>query len=190
MAPEGLPPPSLLRRFHETLEAPIDPAGLAAFRVLFGVLVAAGSARFLASGFIHKLYQEDAFYFRYAGLEWIPVPAPSTVELLYVLCVPLGVFIAAGLFFRAALLAFLVLFAWVQLIDVTNYLNHYYLVLLLGSLLLLSPAHACFSLDARYFGAQRDRVPFFFLALLRFQVACVYVFAAIAKVGTDWLLAG
>lgn len=178
------------RRAVSQLEEPTDPAGLAAFRVLFGVLVAAGAARFLASGYLDKLYCDDAFYFRYPGLSWVPVPSHDVIALLYGAFILLGVLIALGLVFRLASAAFTILFLWVQLVDLTNYLNHYYLVVLLGLLLTLSPAHACLSLDAKLFGARRASVPFFFTALLRFQVACVYCFAALAKVGVDWLFYG
>ncbi|MDP2345343.1 MAG: HTTM domain-containing protein [Deltaproteobacteria bacterium] len=178
--------PGLIAR----LEAPVDPAGLAAFRILFGVVVAAGAARFLASGFLDKLYGCDARYFRYPGLAWVPVPSPDVIGALYLAFIALGVLIAAGLFFRVACAAFTILFTWVQLVDVTNYLNHYYLVVLLAFLLTLSPANARFSVDARWFGAGRRSIPFFFTALLRFQVGCVYVCAAIAKLGADWLVYG
>ena len=40
-------------------------------------------------------------------------------------------------------------FTWVELIDVTNYLNHYYLVTLLGLLVLALPLGRAGSLDAR-----------------------------------------
>ena len=39
-------------------------------------------------------------------------------------------------------------FAYTQLVDVTNYLNHHYLVVLLGALLWFTPAHAAWSIDA------------------------------------------
>ena len=190
-----LPPPSrgladVLSACVERLSAPVDPAGLAVFRVLFGLLIAGGSTRFLATGFLDKLYCDDAFYFRYPGFSWVPVPGPDVIAALYGVFVVLGLLIAVGLFFRVAAALCTVLFLWVQLVDVTNYLNHYWLVLLLGALLTVSPANACFSLDARWFGARRASIPLLFPALFRFQVGCVYVFASLAKAGSDWLLYG
>lgn len=182
--------PRVWRRVLSRLEAPTDPAGLAGFRVLFGALVTLGAARFLASGDLEKLYCDQAFYFRYPAFAWVPVPSADTIALLYIAFIALGVLIALGLFFRIAAAAFTILFLWVQLVDLTNYLNHYYLVVLLGVLLTLTPANACFSLDAKLFRARRPAVPFFFTALLRFQVACVYCFAALAKLGVDWLVYG
>lgn len=180
----------MLARARALCERPADPAGLAAFRVLFGLLVAFGAARFLQSGFLDKLYCDDAYYFRYHGLSFVPVPDVATIRALYVGFVVLGLLIAVGLFTRLAAAAFTATFAWVQLIDLTNYLNHYYLVILLGLLLVVLPSNAACSLDAAIFSARRDVVPYGAYLLLRFQVACVYVFAAVAKVGPDWLLHG
>jgi vitamin K-dependent gamma-carboxylase len=191
--PRSRPLPGARRAFarvERALSAPADPRGLAALRILFGLLVAIGSARFVASGFIEKLCGEPHFFFRYPGLSWVPVPSPETVHVVYGAFVVLGVLIALGLFARPALLAFVTLFLWIQLVDVTNYLNHYYLVILVGALLVVLPSSAALSLDARFFGARRQSVPFLVYALLRFQVGCVYVFASIAKIGSDWLLFG
>ncbi len=177
---------ALVRR----LETPTDPAGLAAFRMLFGLLVSGAALRLLFSGTLDELACDDAFTFRYPGLAWVPVPSDDAVTACTVAFVVVGACIAAGFFFRGAAVVFAVLFAWVELVDLTNYLNHHYLLWLLAVLLALSPANACWSVDAVVFGAGRARVPFFFVALLRFQVGLVYVFAAVAKVGVDWLVAG
>ena len=160
------------------------------FRVLFGLLVAFGAGRFLSLDYLDALYCENATYFRYYGMSWVPVPDVTTIRALYVGFVALGALIAVGLFTRAAAALFAITFAWVQLIDVVNYLNHYYLVVLLAALVVVLPTNAALSLDAALFSARRDAVPFGAYLLLRFQVACVYVFAAVAKIGPDWLVHG
>jgi vitamin K-dependent gamma-carboxylase len=180
----------LWRKLVAVLGAPTDPAGLAAFRFLYGALVALGSARFLDSGWPEKLYGTPTFFFRFAGFSQVPVPDGDTARTLYGVFVVLGIAIATGTLYRLSMAAFVVLFAWVQLGDVTNYLNHYWLVLLLGTLLAVVPAHATWSVDAWLLGSRRATVPFAAVAALRFQVACVYVFAAVAKLGPDWLLYG
>jgi vitamin K-dependent gamma-carboxylase len=181
---------SFAGRARAHCERPADPAGLAAFRALYGLVVAFGAARFLASGTLDKLYCDQAVYLRYPGLAFVPVPDVATIRALYVGFIVLGLLIAVGLFTRLAAAAFTATFAWVQLIDLTNYLNHYYLVVLLGVLLVVLPANAAYALDAAVFSARRDAVPTGAYLLLRFQVACVYLFAALAKVGPDWLLSG
>ena len=50
-------------------------------------------------------------------------------------------------------------FAYVQLVDVATYLNHYYLALLLAGLLAISPAGRAFSIDAWRKGSGIDAGP-------------------------------
>ena len=56
-----------------------------------------------------------------------------------------GCCVAAGFFYRVAIALLFVAFTYVQLLDVTTYLNHYYLVSLLAGLLCFVPAHRAFS---------------------------------------------
>lgn len=174
---------------RERLARPVDAAGLAAFRVLFGAALGVGLLRFVANGWISSQYVTPTFFFKYPGFEWIR-PWPETgMYLHYGVLAVLAFCIAAGFAYRAAALLFTLGFAWVQLIDVTNYLNHYYLVVLLGLLLSVLPLHRCASVDAwRRPSLRSATVPAWVLYLLRFQVAVVYVNAGRAKLSADWLL--
>lgn len=178
-----------LRRAERWLMRPIDPAGLVAFRVLFGLLLCAGLIRFLLSGWVGRCYGEREFFFHYWGFSWVePLPLAGMVALHIVLAA-LALMVALGLFYRASALLFFLGFTYVELIDVTNYLNHYYLVSLLALLMVFMPLGRVGSLDARRRPARRlDALPAWTLHLLRFQVGVVYVFAGLAKLGTDWLV--
>jgi hypothetical protein len=175
-----------VRRF---LFHPVDGAGLAAFRILFGLLLCAGMCRFLFSGWIPRFYGEPQFFFHYWGFSWVrPAPIPVMYGVYGVLAL-LALLIAVGLFYRVSVLLFTLGFTYTELIDVTNYLNHYYLVSLIGLCLLVSPLHRTWSLDAvRRPELRADYLPAWALYLLRFQVGIVYVFAGLAKLQPDWLL--
>ena len=97
--------------------------------------------------------------------------------------------IALGFFYRYALTLFLLIFTYFELVDATNYLNHHYLVILFGVLLLFAPAHRFFSLDTwRGTVTQQTVAPRFYVSILILQIAIVYTFAGIAKINTDWLM--
>ncbi|HEY0881579.1 MAG TPA: HTTM domain-containing protein, partial [Archangium sp.] len=181
---------SVLARLHAALARPVDGAGLAVFRILFGVLLAVGNLRFLLSGWPQKLYGEPTFFFRFAGFRHVPPLDVDSATWAYGGFVVCGVLIALGVLYRPAIVCFTVLFAWVQLADVTNYLNHYWLVLLLAACLCVLPATSCLALDNLLFRRRQRSVPRGAYLLLMFQVGVVYVFAAIAKIGPDWLLYG
>ncbi|WP_224240882.1 HTTM domain-containing protein [Hyalangium gracile] len=176
-------------RLWERLLAPKDIAALVAFRIVFGLLVAVSATRFLAYGWVDEFFVRPRFHFTYWGFGWVPaLPAPW-IHVVFGALVVLGLCVAAGFCYRVAIALLFVAFSYVQLVDVTTYLNHYYLVSLLAGLLCFIPAHRAFSIDAwRKPELRQDWLPAWCTYLLRFQVAVVYVFAGLAKLTSDWLI--
>jgi hypothetical protein len=173
---------------------PIDAAWLAAFRVLFGLALALSMWRFIANGWIDKLFVNPRFFFKYWGFSWVePLSGPAMNALVWSLG-GLSLCVAAGLLFRLTAPLFALGLIYLQLIDVSTYLNHYYLAALLALLLAASPAHRLWSADAwltRRFWPARARaetVSAAWLYLFRFQIGLVYFFAGLAKLQSDWLI--
>jgi hypothetical protein len=169
----------------------VDAASLAAFRILFGLVMCAASVRFLAKGWVERCFVAPEFAFKYWGLEWVAVLPPAGAYALFVAQAALALLVALGLFHRLAALGFALAFIYAELMDASLYLNHHYLVALLAILLVISPASALWSLDAhRRPALRRATVPAVYLHVLRFQVGLVYVCAGLAKLQDDWLLHG
>ena len=97
--------------------------------------------------------------------------------------------IAFGALYRISAVLFFLSFTYIELIDVTYYLNHYYFVSLVSLIMVFLPANASRSVDQR-FGAIKSRstVSAWTIDILKFQLVLVYVFAGIAKLNTDWLI--
>ena len=164
-----------------------DPASLAAFRILFGGLMAVGAIRFMALGWVGEFYVLPTFHFTWDLFPWVrPLPGWLMYGHFAALAT-LGVAIALGFHYRLCMALFFLGFTYVELIDKTTYLNHYYLVSLLSGLMIVLPANRLWSLDARRQVFDRT-VPVWAIALLRFQIAIVFVFAGVAKLNADWLL--
>ena len=173
------------------LGRPVDAAGLTAFRAMVGLLFTVSSVRYLAMGWVGPLLSEPTIHFRYPGFAWVPVPSEAGIVALLVVAAASGLGVAAGLGYRLCALALLVSFSWLELIDVTTYLNHYYLMSLLAALLVLLPLDRHGSLDVwRGSVAGRQHHPAWVLWLLRGQLGVVYVFAGVAKLNPDWLWLG
>lgn len=173
----------------QRLARPIDAASLVAFRVMFGLMMAGGLARFVLQGWVEKLYVGPNFFFKYPGFEWVAVPDRAGLYTLFAVLFVSALLIAVGLFYRAATVVFFFAFAYLQLLDVTNYLNHYYFVLLLAGWLVVLPLHRHYSLDARRRPAEPSlTLPAWCLYGLRFQIGVLYVYAGLAKFSVDWLL--
>jgi hypothetical protein len=169
---------------------PVDIAWLAAFRFLYGAALCVSMLRFIAYSWIDEFFVKPTFHFKYWSFEWVePLSAAGMHGLFWVLG-GLALAVAVGFCFRVTATLFFVGFAYLQLIDVATYLNHYYLAALLGGLLALSPAHRAYSLDALLWRRNTQHVSALWLYVFRFQVAVVYVFAGIAKGHTDWLVYG
>src|SRR5882672_1963318 len=171
------------------MTARVDGASLAAFRILFGLVMAASTIRFMVLGWVEEFYVLPAFHFTWDVFPWVlPLPG-GLMHVLFAALAVLAVAVALGFHYRASMLLFFIGFTYVELIDKTTYLNHYYLVSLLSGLLVVLPAHQVWSVDAW----RRPRpatwtVPAWTVNLLRFQIAVVYVFAGLAKINVDWLL--
>ncbi|HVJ18275.1 MAG TPA: HTTM domain-containing protein [Polyangiaceae bacterium] len=180
-------------RSLRALLTPIDAAWLAVYRVLFGLALGISMLRFPLNGWVDALFVEPTFFFKYWGFEWVEPLSASHMHVLFVGLALLAFAMAAGLAFRFVAPAFALGLTYVQLIDVSNYLNHYYLAALLAWLLSVSPAARLWSVDAwlarRFLARPRpDTVARAWLYLFRFQIGLVYVFAGLAKAQSDWLL--
>lgn len=182
----------MLSRATAAFLKPIDAAWLAALRIVLGAVLSVSMLRFVAYGWIDRFFVAPRFHFKYWGFDWVePLDGPRMYALFFGLAV-LGFCVAIGFLFRVTSVLFAAGLSYVQLIDVTTYLNHYYLAALLAWLLCVSPAQRCWSVDAwiarRVRGAESTQVAAGVLYLFRFQVAVVYAFAGLAKFQSDWLL--
>ena len=184
------------QRIARALLRPVDAAWLVVFRAAFGVVLGVSMLRFSSYGWVDRFFVSPAFHFKYWGFAWIEPLSGAAMHALFWALAGLAFAVAAGLAFRVSAVSFALGLSYVQLIDVTTYLNHYYLAALLAWLLAFSPAGRVGSVDAWLRARSRRSplpaagVPVGVLYLFRFQVGLVYVFAALAKLQSDWLLHG
>ena len=157
--------------------------------MLFGAMMAYSLIRFAAQGWIKLVLVEPTFFFKYDLAPWTVVADPPVLYLQFAITALASICVGLGLFYRVAIIIFWVGFTYLQLLDVTLYLNHYYLVVLLAGIMMFLPLHRGWSLDAwRNPKLARTTLPSWMTYLLRFQLAVVYFYAALAKAHPDWLL--
>jgi vitamin K-dependent gamma-carboxylase len=176
----------LISSLQIRLSAEVDASSLAAFRILFGAVMFYAMVRFLIRGWVKMLYLDPVFHF-----PWVPFIRPWPGILMYVHVVMLALCalgVALGLFYRISAMLFFLGFTYLEFLDRTAYLNHYYLAGRLSFLLVFMPAHCQWSLDAWRNPEWRSKtVPVWTIWMLRFQLMVVYVFAGLAKLNADWL---
>jgi hypothetical protein len=155
------------------------------YRIVFGLLLLVATLRFFAHGWIADYYETPTHFFHYDGFSWVK-PHPYMHAHFAVMAV-LAVMITIGAWFRVSVAAFGVLFAYAHLVDKTNYLNHYFLIIWLCLLMTFLPMSRLWSVDA-WRKPAGTTVPAWVLWALRAQVGLVYVFGGIAKLKYDWLV--
>ncbi len=177
---------SLRDKFFNT-SASIAP--LIVFRILFGFMMAVSILRFALKGWIFELYILPEYYFSYWGFEWVkPLPAMG-MYLVFAVMFLAAVGVMMGAFYRISAGLFFILFTYVELIDKTNYLNHYYFVSLVALLLCFVPAHRDLSTDVALGRVKAlKRLPGWCINIFKLQLGLVYFYAGLAKLNHDWLI--
>lgn len=178
-------PPGSLCAF---LLAQVDNAPLVLFRILFGCLIAADCFGAIATGWVTEALVDPKLSFTFMGFEWLRALLGPGMYLYVAVMGLLGVTVMLGLWYRVSIATLTIMWTIAHLMQTSSYNNHYYLYALLLLLLCLSPAHQFASLDARRNPSiRRLTCPRWSLLAFPLQVSLVYVFAAIAKLDSDWL---
>lgn len=168
---------------------PVSIAPLVTFRIGFGLLMFFSLIRFWWRGWIATAYLNPSFHFTYQGFEWVQPYSEGFMHLLFLCIIIAALFIAIGFLYRVSTIVFFLGFTYVELIDITTYLNHYYFISLVAFILIWLPANRAYALDVVLsLLKKRMYVPKWNIGILRFQIAIVYIFAGIAKLNSDWLL--
>ncbi len=164
------------------LQAPVSGSSLAGFRIIFGVVGVVSMIRLVAYGWIESLYVEPTTHLHYPYMDWVPAPGLAGMRALVVVVAIASSAIAVGYHTRLAAGVFVIGFGWIEFIDASTYLNHYWFMTLAGLLLVVAPSATCFAVRPT-----PQTITYGWVWLVRFQVGIVYAFAGIAKLDHDWL---
>ena len=159
---------------------------LAVFRICFGLMMLYSMLRFWSKGWIDSLYVVPKFHFKYYGFEWVESLGGYTY-LLFIVCILCAVLITIGLCYRLSILVFFLSFTYIELIEKTTYLNHYYFISILSFLLVFLPANKSFSMDVFFRKKQYKEIPQWTVDAIKLLMVIVYFYAGLAKINSDWL---
>jgi hypothetical protein len=163
-------------------------APLAVFRAIFGLMLVISTGRFVTLGWVRELYIDPQFFFPFYGFEFVR-PLGEWTYLLFAVCGVSALLVAVGWHYRLASIALFLSFTYIELIDKSTYLNHYYFVSLICFMLIFLPANTLFSVDAhRNESLRASQIPAWCIDSIRIIVCMLYCFAGIAKLNSDWLL--
>ncbi|UOE46247.1 HTTM domain-containing protein [Mucilaginibacter sp. SMC90] len=176
--------------FRDWLITPTHIAPLVILRIAFGVIMLFSTIRFMMRGWVSEFYIKPRFHFTFYGFDWVKPLGEKGMYALFALMAVCTVLIAAGLLYRLATALFFLSFTYVELIDKTTYLNHYYFVSIMALLLITVPANRYFALDIWLKPRLRvTHIPSWCLNIFKLQLVLVYFFAGLSKISYDWLIA-
>lgn len=161
---------------------------LVTIRFLFGLMMVIGGIRFIINDWVDKLYVQPNFFFKFYGFHWVEYIGDDYIYPVFYLMIASAIGIALGLFYRLSAITFFLTFTYIELLDATNYLNHYYLVCILALFFCIVPAHRAFSIDQHLFKlSPNEYIPRWCVDIFKLQLIIVYTCAGLAKLSPDWL---
>ncbi len=179
---------SLKKRILHLLFNPMDASGLAVVRMLYGLIIVYESWHFIDFSRFSGTYFEQIFYFKFRFFEWIEPLGAVGMNWLYLAYGVSGFLIFLGLFYRLAATCAFLCISYIFLLDMTNYLNHFYLLIIFSGMMIFIPAQSCWSIHAWIRPNEANNyVSGWSIWLIRTQLLIVYFYAAIAKMNVDWI---
>jgi hypothetical protein len=160
---------------------------LAFFRLAFGLMMLFSLIRFASYDWIDKFYIQPQFHFTYYGFEWVK-PIGNYTYLLFIICGLAAFLVMIGYRYKLAIITFFLSFTYIEFMDKTTYLNHYYFITVVGFALIFLPANCYFSVDAyKNPKIAFQKIPRWNIDILKLLLGIVYFYAGLAKLNSDWL---
>lgn len=173
---------------QELLFKPMDIAGLAVLRMLFGIILMFEAYRYIDIARLISKYTQADFHFKYMFFEWVQPLSTNGMQAIHIALGLSGFLIFLGIFYHFAIMMALLCISYLFLIDSTNYLNHMYLVIIFTSMMFFIPSYKGWSLYAFFNKNKAEQTILgWSVWLIRFQIGLVYFYAALAKMNVDWI---
>lgn len=177
----------MYQKIQSYLNSNTDAASLAFYRLAFGLMMFLGMVRFALNGWIDKFYIKPVFHFTYYGFSWVK-PFGYATYGLFVVCAFSALMVAFGYKYRLGIILFFLSFTYIELMDKTTYLNHYYFISVMSFVLIFLPGNVFFSADAKKNPQlHSETVPRYTVDVLKILLGIVYFYAGLAKLNSDWL---
>ncbi|WP_158975377.1 HTTM domain-containing protein [Cellulophaga sp. L1A9] len=166
----------------------IDNINLILFRIFFGILISLECYGAILTGWVKSNLVTPKFNFSFIGFEWLTTLTGPWMYAYFILMGTLGILISIGYKYTYSMLAFALMWSGVYLMQKTSYNNHYYLLMLISSIMVFFPANKDYSIDAKLNPEIRsNKMHAYFKYIIILQLFIVYTYAAVAKVYADWL---
>ncbi|NNC83771.1 MAG: HTTM domain-containing protein [Flavobacteriales bacterium] len=166
---------------------PVDIASSVVYRIWFGIIMLYEVYRYFKYDWISRYWIEPANNFTYWPFDFVkPLPGETMYYVFYLMGI-LSIFIIVGYRYRLSSILFFLVFSYTFLLEQTRYMNHFYLVCLLGFVNCFLPLEKEWSLDAKRRPQKASsHVHAWVLYLIQAMIAIPYFFGGVAKINPDW----
>ena len=166
----------------------IDNSALVIFRILFGLLCFLESVGAIFTGWVKRVFIDPEFTFSFIGFEWLQPLSGNGMYFYYVIMGVFAIGIMLGYKYRLSILGFTILWAATYLMQKSAYNNHYYLLMLISSIMVFMPANRYASIDVKQNPKLKSyAMPQWCNLVFVLQLFIVYTYASVAKIYPDWL---
>ena len=132
------------------------------------------------------MYIDPSFHFTFYGFEWV-TPLGNYTYLLFFICGLSAFFVAIGYKYYMSIIIFFLSFTYIELMDKTTYLNHYYFVSILSFLMIFLPSNSSYSVDSYLQKKSFKYTPKWCVDSIKLLLFIVYFYSGLAKINKDWL---
>ena len=143
--------------------------------------------RFWLKGWIETIYIEPSFHFSYYFFDWVK-PLGEFTYILFLICGVSAFFVAIGYKYKYSIIIFFLSFTYIELMDKTTYLNHYYFISILSFIMIFLPANSSYSFDSFQNKVSFKNVYKWNVDCIKLLLLIVYLYSGLAKINSDWLL--
>lgn len=166
----------------------IDNSALIVFRIIFGLLCFLESVGAIFTGWVKYTLIDPEFTFNFIGFDFLqPLPG-NWMYAYYAIMGLFGFLVMIGYKYRASMLAFTIMWTCTYLMQKASYNNHYYLLILISSIMVFLPANKYASVDAKLNPSiKKIAMPSWCKWVFVIQLFIMYTYAAVAKLYPDWL---
>lgn len=173
---------------NKSLFKHIDNSALIVFRIIFGLLCFLESVGAIFTGWVKNTFVNPQFTFSFIGFEWLqPLPG-NGMYVYYAVMGMFGLFVMLGYKYRLSMLSFTLMWTATYLMQKSSYNNHYYLLMLISSIMVFMPANKYASLDVKHNPEIKSfSMPQWCRWVIVLQLFIVYTYASVAKLYPDWL---
>lgn len=132
------------------------------------------------------MYIDPSFHFTFYGFEWV-TPLGEYTYFLFFICGLSAFFVAVGYRYYISIIIFFLSFTYIELMDKTTYLNHYYFVSVLSFLMIFLPCNSSYSFDSYLQKKSYKYTPRWCVDSIKLLLFIVYFYSGLAKINKDWL---